>query len=273
VYVTTRGDGVLKSDDGGASWQTASHRLDDLDLHEIAVSPSSPEIVLAAANATGYGLVPDQRRGRDLVHRRRLRARHCAGVPERRSRAFAGGHRWPDHELRQRGGDLGAGSTWEVAADARPGRDHPRHRDRRGEWSHGDRVRSERVGTTVPVRQRREVVRQSSSHRRSQPTGPSLPTHRPISSARRTLASRGRPSTHRATARCLRLWGSHPRRRGRRPKPPRGGSARVVRDTDRQPLRAARAGRRRFGPRLVRGPAARRSRWSWDGPSARPPSR
>jgi photosystem II stability/assembly factor-like uncharacterized protein len=47
AYMTTPGDGVLRSADGGTSWQAAGRGLANLRLHEIAVSPASPDIVLA----------------------------------------------------------------------------------------------------------------------------------------------------------------------------------------------------------------------------------
>jgi len=56
LYLTTRGDGVLKSEDGGLSWRTANDGLENLRLAEIAVSPRSPDTVLAAGAQPRGGL-------------------------------------------------------------------------------------------------------------------------------------------------------------------------------------------------------------------------
>lgn len=56
LYLTTRGDGVLKSEDGGLSWRTANDGLEYLRLAEIAVSPRSPDTVLAAGAQLRGGL-------------------------------------------------------------------------------------------------------------------------------------------------------------------------------------------------------------------------
>ena len=53
VYVTTRGDGVLKSEDGGTSWRSANRGLTNLNLQDIAISPMSPDVALAAAGVFG----------------------------------------------------------------------------------------------------------------------------------------------------------------------------------------------------------------------------
>ena len=55
MYLTTRRDGVLKSEDAGTSWQAANRGLTNLNLQEIAVSPSSADIVVAGG-AVGGGL-------------------------------------------------------------------------------------------------------------------------------------------------------------------------------------------------------------------------
>jgi photosystem II stability/assembly factor-like uncharacterized protein len=56
MYLTTHGDGVRKSDDGGSSWQPAANGLTNLILQDIAVSPTSPQLVLAAGALPGGGL-------------------------------------------------------------------------------------------------------------------------------------------------------------------------------------------------------------------------
>jgi photosystem II stability/assembly factor-like uncharacterized protein len=53
AYVTTRGDGLLKSEDGGRSWQPTNRGLTNLNLQEIAVSPVSPDIALTAGGVFG----------------------------------------------------------------------------------------------------------------------------------------------------------------------------------------------------------------------------
>jgi photosystem II stability/assembly factor-like uncharacterized protein len=53
VYLTSRGDGVLRSEDGGTTWQLASRGLTNLNLQEIAVSPMSPDLALAAGPIGG----------------------------------------------------------------------------------------------------------------------------------------------------------------------------------------------------------------------------
>jgi photosystem II stability/assembly factor-like uncharacterized protein len=53
VYLTTRGDGVLKSEDGGTSWHSAAGGLTNLNLQEIAVSPVSPDLAVAAGSLGG----------------------------------------------------------------------------------------------------------------------------------------------------------------------------------------------------------------------------
>ena len=53
VYLTTRGEGVLKSEDGGTSWQPANRGLSDLNLQDIAVSPVSPDVAIAAGGVGG----------------------------------------------------------------------------------------------------------------------------------------------------------------------------------------------------------------------------
>jgi photosystem II stability/assembly factor-like uncharacterized protein len=53
VYLTSRGDGVLKSEDGGTTWQLASRGLTNLNLQEMTVSPVSPELALAAGGVGG----------------------------------------------------------------------------------------------------------------------------------------------------------------------------------------------------------------------------
>jgi photosystem II stability/assembly factor-like uncharacterized protein len=53
IYLTTHGDGVLRSDDRGTSWRPASGGLADLTLQEVAVSPTAPQIVFAAGALTG----------------------------------------------------------------------------------------------------------------------------------------------------------------------------------------------------------------------------
>jgi photosystem II stability/assembly factor-like uncharacterized protein len=53
MYLTTHGGGVLRSDDGGTSWQPAAGGLTNLTLQEIAVSPTSPQIVLVAGAIPG----------------------------------------------------------------------------------------------------------------------------------------------------------------------------------------------------------------------------
>lgn len=53
IYLTTRGDGVLKSEDGGTSWRSANSGLTDLNLQEIAVSPLSADVALAAGGLGG----------------------------------------------------------------------------------------------------------------------------------------------------------------------------------------------------------------------------
>ena len=53
IYVTTRGEGVLKSDDGGTSWRPANRGLTNPSLEQIAVSPASPDTVLAAGAIGG----------------------------------------------------------------------------------------------------------------------------------------------------------------------------------------------------------------------------
>jgi photosystem II stability/assembly factor-like uncharacterized protein len=53
VYLTTRSDGVLKSEDGGTSWRPARRGLTNPSLQEIAVSPVSPDVALAAGGIGG----------------------------------------------------------------------------------------------------------------------------------------------------------------------------------------------------------------------------
>jgi photosystem II stability/assembly factor-like uncharacterized protein len=53
VYLTTRSDGVLKSEDGGTSWEAANRGLANLNLQDIAVSPVSPDIAVAAGAVGG----------------------------------------------------------------------------------------------------------------------------------------------------------------------------------------------------------------------------
>jgi hypothetical protein len=53
MYLTTRANGILKSDDGGASWHPANRGLASMSLGEVAVSPASPDVVLVAGNVFG----------------------------------------------------------------------------------------------------------------------------------------------------------------------------------------------------------------------------
>jgi photosystem II stability/assembly factor-like uncharacterized protein len=53
VYLTTRGDGVLRSEDGGTTWRLANRGLANLDLQEVAVSPVSPDVALTAGGVFG----------------------------------------------------------------------------------------------------------------------------------------------------------------------------------------------------------------------------
>jgi photosystem II stability/assembly factor-like uncharacterized protein len=53
LYLTTRGDGVFKSEDGGASWRAANGGLTDLNLQEVAVSPGSADVAVVAPNVPG----------------------------------------------------------------------------------------------------------------------------------------------------------------------------------------------------------------------------
>jgi photosystem II stability/assembly factor-like uncharacterized protein len=56
MYITTHRDGVLKSEDAGVSWRPASHGLANRNLRDIAVSPASANIVVAAGGVVGGGL-------------------------------------------------------------------------------------------------------------------------------------------------------------------------------------------------------------------------
>ena len=53
AYLTTHSDGVLKSEDGGTSWRPTGRGIVNTPLQAIAVSPTSPDIVLAAGAIGG----------------------------------------------------------------------------------------------------------------------------------------------------------------------------------------------------------------------------
>jgi photosystem II stability/assembly factor-like uncharacterized protein len=53
VYLTTRGDGVLTSGDGGTSWGPANGGLTKRNLQELAISPVSAQVALVASNPSG----------------------------------------------------------------------------------------------------------------------------------------------------------------------------------------------------------------------------
>jgi photosystem II stability/assembly factor-like uncharacterized protein len=53
MYLTTRVDGVLRSDDGGTSWRPANRGLASRSLGEVAVSPASADVVLVAGHVFG----------------------------------------------------------------------------------------------------------------------------------------------------------------------------------------------------------------------------
>jgi photosystem II stability/assembly factor-like uncharacterized protein len=52
LYLTTHGDGALKSEDGGMSWRPSTDGLTDLNLHEVAVSPVSADVCVVASNTS-----------------------------------------------------------------------------------------------------------------------------------------------------------------------------------------------------------------------------
>ena len=56
TYLATRGGGVLRSADGGTSWSPVNRGLTNLSVSQIAVSPRSPEVVLAAGGGDDGGL-------------------------------------------------------------------------------------------------------------------------------------------------------------------------------------------------------------------------
>jgi photosystem II stability/assembly factor-like uncharacterized protein len=53
LYLTTRGDGVLTSGDGGMSWGPANGGLTERSLQELAISPVSAPVALVASNPSG----------------------------------------------------------------------------------------------------------------------------------------------------------------------------------------------------------------------------
>jgi photosystem II stability/assembly factor-like uncharacterized protein len=53
MYLTARDGGLLKSEDGGTSWRPASHGRTDAAVRDVAVSPASPDIVVATGPTTG----------------------------------------------------------------------------------------------------------------------------------------------------------------------------------------------------------------------------
>jgi photosystem II stability/assembly factor-like uncharacterized protein len=56
LYVGTHEAGVLKSTDGGASWQAANGGLGGVDVHGLAIDPTAPEKLHAAVRGDGDGL-------------------------------------------------------------------------------------------------------------------------------------------------------------------------------------------------------------------------
>jgi photosystem II stability/assembly factor-like uncharacterized protein len=53
MYLSTRNDGMRKSNDGGASWQPANRGLASLSLGDVVVSPVSADLVLVAGHLFG----------------------------------------------------------------------------------------------------------------------------------------------------------------------------------------------------------------------------
>ena len=53
LYLTTHGDGVLKSEDGGTSWGPTNGGLTERNLQELAVSPASADVAVVASNTSG----------------------------------------------------------------------------------------------------------------------------------------------------------------------------------------------------------------------------
>jgi photosystem II stability/assembly factor-like uncharacterized protein len=59
AYMTTRGNGVLRSNDGGASWQPATGGLTDVGLQEVAVSPATANTVVVSGVFGGLARTSD----------------------------------------------------------------------------------------------------------------------------------------------------------------------------------------------------------------------
>jgi photosystem II stability/assembly factor-like uncharacterized protein len=54
VYMATRGQGMYKSTDGGSSWSTAGHGLDEMDIRSLALDPNNPALLLAGTTGKGF---------------------------------------------------------------------------------------------------------------------------------------------------------------------------------------------------------------------------
>jgi len=56
IYIATHEMGVLKSIDGGQTWQDASGGLDGPDVHGLAIDPNTPSRLYAAVRDKGEGI-------------------------------------------------------------------------------------------------------------------------------------------------------------------------------------------------------------------------
>jgi photosystem II stability/assembly factor-like uncharacterized protein len=54
IYVGTQGGGIYSTEDGGVSWVAMNQGLDDLDVHEIAISVNETRLIYLATNGGVY---------------------------------------------------------------------------------------------------------------------------------------------------------------------------------------------------------------------------
>ena len=198
-YDIGSGDGMYRSDDGGASWRRIG-LSDSRAIGRILVDPKNPDVVLVAALGHMFGPNTGARR---LPHRGRRKELEAGPLRRRehRRRRSRGRSRESLDRLRR----ALAGAQLSVAlvlqADGRPGQRAPQVHRRRPhlEAPHGRRLAG---GEPRPYRPRRVRGRaRLGARRRRGRSGQALrpPT---ASGARTTAAPRGRASTtRRASAR------------------------------------------------------------------------